>query len=331
MRKRALVAIIAAIVLVAMIGLSLAVGSRAINPGMVWDSLWAFDPTNADHLIVRELRMSRTLIGILAGAALAVAGALMQALTRNPFADPGLLGINAGAALAVVIGIATGTVTGFSGQVWLAFAGAAVSAVLVYAIGARGNSTGTPVRLALAGVAITALLSSVTYGILTVSQSTLNEFRFWVVGSLSGRQGNDITFLIVVVAVGLVVGFLAARSLQAISLGDDAAAALGVRLGLTRFVIIAVVTLLAGAATAAAGPIVFVGLAVPHVVRSLVGASLPWLLLISAMGGAILLLACDVIGRVIAQPSEIPVGITTAAIGGLIFAVLSRRMRVVEL
>ncbi|WP_430867576.1 FecCD family ABC transporter permease [Demequina aurantiaca] len=331
MRKRALVAIVAAVALVVMIGLSLAVGSRAIDPGTVWDSLWSFDTANADHLIVRELRMSRTMIGILAGAALAVAGALMQALTRNPFADPGLLGINAGAALAVVIGIATGTASSFTGQIWLSFAGAAVAAVLVYAVGARGNSTGAPVRLALAGVALTALLSSVTYGILTVSQSTLNEFRFWVVGSLSGRQGNDITVLVVVVAVGLAVGFLAARSLQAISLGDDAAAALGVRIGLTRVVVIAVVTLLAGAATAAAGPIVFVGLAVPHLVRALVGASLPWLLVISAMGGAILLLACDVIGRVIAQPSEIPVGITTAAIGGLVFALLSRRMKVVEL
>lgn len=331
MRKRALVAIVAAAALVVVVGLSLAVGTRAIDPGTVWDSLWSFDPANPDHLIVRELRMSRTVIGVLAGAALAVAGALMQALTRNPFADPGLLGINAGAALAVVIGIATGAVTSFSGQVWLAFLGAAVAAIAVYAIGARGTSTGAPVRLALAGVAITALLTSVTYGILTVSQSTLNEYRFWVVGSLSGRQGNDITGLATVVAIGLVIGFLAARALQAISLGDDAAAALGVRIGLTRFVVIAVVTLLAGAATAAAGPIVFVGLAVPHVVRALVGASLPWMLVVSAMGGAVLLLACDIIGRVIAQPSEIAVGITTAAVGGLIFALLARRMRVVEL
>lgn len=331
MRKRVLVAIVAAAILVIVVGLSLAVGARGIDPGTVWDSLVSYDPTNPDHLIVRDLRMSRTIIGILAGAALAVAGALMQALTRNPFADPGLLGINAGAALAVVIGIATGTATSFSGQVWLAFLGAAIAAVMVYAIGARGNSTGAPVRLALAGVAITALLTSVTYAILTVSKSTLNEYRFWVVGSLSGRQGNDITGLVVVVTIGLVVGFLAARSLQAISLGDDAAAALGVRIGLTRFVVIAVVTLLAGAATAAAGPIVFVGLAVPHVVRSLVGASLPWMLAISAMGGAILLLACDIMGRMIAQPSEIAVGITTAAIGGLIFALLARRMRVVEL
>lgn len=330
-RKRAVTAIVAAAMLIVVIGLSLAVGTREIDPSTVWDSIFAYDPTNPDHLIVRDLRMSRTIIGVLAGAALAVAGALMQALTRNPFADPGLLGINAGAALAVVIGIATGTATSFSGQVWLAFAGAAVAAVLVYAVDARGNSTGAPVRLALAGVAITALLTSITYAILTVSQSTLNEYRFWVVGSLSGRQGNDISVLVVAVAVGLAVGFLAARSLQAISLGDDAAAALGVRIGLTRFVIIGAVTLLAGAATAATGPIVFVGLAVPHVVRALVGASLPWLLFISAMGGAILLLASDIIGRVIAQPSEIAVGITTAAIGGLIFALLSRRMKVVEL
>jgi iron complex transport system permease protein len=331
MRQRALVATATAVALAIAVGLSLAVGSRGIEPLVVWDALWSFDSTNPDHLTVRQLRMSRTAIGILAGAALAVAGVLMQSLTRNPFADPGLLGINAGAAFAVVLGLAFAGITSFTGQVWLAFAGAGVAAVAVYTIGARGTAAGTPVRLALAGVALTALLTSTTYAILITNDSTLNQFRFWVVGSLTGRQDNDITPLVVVVAAGLTVGFVAARSLEAIALGDDAARALGVRIGATRVVIVVIVTLLAGAATAAAGPLIFVGLAVPHVVRAMVGVSLPWLLAVSAMGGGVLLLVCDVIGRVIASPSEVAVGITTAAIGGLLFAVLARRMRVVEL
>ncbi|MEX0913339.1 MAG: iron ABC transporter permease, partial [Demequina sp.] len=294
MRQRALVAVVTGLALAVSIGLSLAVGARGIDPSVVWDSLWSFDTTNPDHLTVRELRMSRTVIGLLAGSALAVAGALMQSLTRNPFADPGLLGINAGAALAVVIGLAFFGLNSFTGQVWLAFLGAGLAAIAVYAIGARGAAAGAPVRLALAGVALTALLTSITYAILVTDDATLNEYRFWVVGSLTGRQGNNIMPLVIVVAVSLVVGFLAARSLEAISLGDDAARALGVRIGATRLAIVIVVTLLAGAATAAAGPLVFVGLAVPHLVRAVIGASLPWLLLVSAMGGGILLRGGDV-------------------------------------
>ncbi|WP_062071621.1 FecCD family ABC transporter permease [Demequina sediminicola] len=331
MRQRALVAGVTAAALVVAILLSLSVGARPIDLGTVWDSIFNFNPDDPEQLIVRDLRWSRTTIGILAGAALAVGGALMQSLTRNPFADPGLLGINAGAATAVVFGITFAGVTGFTGQVWLAFIGAAIAAITVYAIGATGAAAGAPVRLALAGVALTALLTSVTYAVLIVNQSTLNEYRFWVVGSLNGRQGHDMTALWVIVGAALVVGFIAAKSLEAISMGEETAQALGVRIGLTRFIIIAVVTLLAGAATAAAGPIVFVGLAVPHIVRTFVGASLPWLLGVSALGGGVLLLVCDVIGRVIARPSEVAVGITTALIGGAIFAVMARRMKVVEL
>lgn len=331
MRQRALVTAVTVVTLLVAIALSLAVGARSIDLGTVWEALTNLDPGDPEQLIVRDLRGSRTVIGILAGSALAVAGALMQSLTRNPFADPGLLGINAGASLAVVIGIATGVAHGFTAQIWVAFAGAGLTAVLVYAIGARGAAAGAPVRLALAGVAISSLLASITYGVLLVSDSTLNEYRFWVVGSLSGRQNNDIGALIPVVAIALAVGFLAARRLEAIALGDDAARALGVNLAGTRLIIIMVVTVLAGAATAAAGPLVFVGLAVPHVMRAFVGASLPWLLATSALGGAALVLLCDVAGRIIAPPSEVAVGITTALIGGAVFAVMARRMAVVEL
>ncbi|WP_062301892.1 FecCD family ABC transporter permease [Demequina subtropica] len=331
MRTRALIAIAAAAVLVVAIALSLAIGARAIDLGTVWQALTDLDPNDPEQLIVSDLRVSRTVIGILAGAALGVAGALMQALTRNPFADPGLLGINAGASLAVVIALSTGVATGFAAQVPVAFVGAGVAAVIVYSIGARGAAAGAPVRLALAGVAFTALVSSVTYAILLLNDQTMEQYRLWVAGSLTGRQDYDVTALAWIVVVAIAAGLLASRQLQAIALGEDAARALGVRIGAIRTVIIVIVTLLAGAATAAAGPIVFVGLAVPHLARALVGASLPWLLVVSALGGAALVLVCDVIGRVVAPPGEIGVGISTAFIGGLIFALMARRMKVVEL
>ncbi|MDN4475621.1 iron ABC transporter permease [Demequina sp. SYSU T00192] len=331
MRKRAVIAVLCLVALGVAIALSLAVGSRSIDLGTVWQALTDLDPQDPEQLIVSELRVSRTVIGVLAGAALGVAGALMQSLTRNPFADPGLLGINAGAALAVVIGLATGLATSYATQVPVAFVGAGLAAVLVYAIGARGAAAGAPVRLALAGVALTALISSVTYAILLLNDETIEQYRLWVAGSLTGRQNYDVTALAWIVVVAILAGLVASRQLQAIALGEDAARALGVSIGTTRTAIILIVTLLAGAATAAAGPIVFVGLAVPHLARALVGASLPWLLVISALGGAALVLVCDVIGRVIAPPGEIGVGITTAFIGGAIFALMARRMKVVEL
>lgn len=330
MPRRALIATAAAAALVIAVALSLAIGSRSIDLGTVGEALFAFNPEDPEQLIVRELRVSRTVIGVLAGAALGIAGALMQSLTRNPFADPGLLGINAGASLAVVIALTLG-ITGFAAQVPVAFVGAGIAAVIVYAIGARGAAAGAPVRLALAGVAFTALITSITNAVLLTNDATLDQYRLWVAGSLTGRQSEDITTLIPIVLVAIGAGLLFSRQLQAVSLGEDTARALGINITATRVITIIIVTLLAASATAAAGPIVFVGLAVPHVARALVGASLPWLLVVSAFGGATLVLVCDVIGRVVAPPSEIGVGITTAFIGGLIFAIMARRMKVVEL
>ncbi|WNM27977.1 iron ABC transporter permease [Demequina capsici] len=331
MRTRVLITIAMAIALVAAVALSFAIGSRTIDLGTVWHALTAYNPDDPEQAIVRELRGSRTLIGVLAGGALAVAGALMQSLTRNPFAEPGLLGINAGASFAVVLGLVTGVATGFSAQVWVAFVGAGLTAVAVYLIGARGASGGAPVRLALAGVAIASLITSVTYALLLVLDEELDVFRFWVVGSLVGRQGNDITALIPIVVVAVLVGLLSARRLEAIALGDDAAQALGVNLAATRALVIVVVTILAGAATAAAGPLIFVGLAIPHLLRPFTGASLPWLVTACAFGGGAFVLVCDVLGRVIARPAEVPVGVMTAFVGGILFAIMARRMKVVEL
>lgn len=331
MSKRVPVGVTAAAVLLVAIALSLAIGSRTIDLGTVWAAMTELDPDNPEHLIVRELRMSRTMIGVLAGSALGVAGALMQALTRNPFADPGLLGINAGASLAVVIALTAGLAGSFAAQVPVAFVGAGIAAMIVYAIGARGAAAGAPVRLALAGVALTALISSITYGVLMLDEATLDQYRMWVAGSLTGRQTDDVSMLIPVVLVAIAAALVASRQLQAVALGEDAARTLGISVRGIRTLTVVIVTLLAAAATAAAGPIVFVGLAVPHLARAFVGASLPWLITVSALGGAVLVLVCDIVGRVIAPPSEIGVGITTAAIGGVIFALMARRMKVVEL
>ncbi|MDR2453459.1 MAG: iron ABC transporter permease [Bifidobacteriaceae bacterium] len=330
MPRRAPIAVLAALALLGAIGLSLAIGARAIDLGTLWQILLHPDPANPEHLIVRDLRLSRTIIGVLAGGALAVAGALMQSVTRNPFADPGLLGINAGASLAVVVALSLG-VGGFAAQVPFAFAGAGCAAVAVYAIGARGAAAGAPVRLALAGVALASLLTSATYAVLLVDEATLEQYRLWVAGSLTGRQAEDITALVPLVLAAVAAALLASRRLQAVALGEDVASALGVNVTSTRAIVIVLVTLLAASATAAAGPLMFVGLAVPHLARALIGASLPWLLAVSALGGAALVLVCDVVGRVVAPPSEIGVGIATACLGGLIFALMARRMKVVEL
>lgn len=310
--------------------LSLAVGAKPIPLATVIEAFTANDGSH-DHLVVRELRLPRTLVGILVGAALGVAGALMQAITRNPLADPGLLGVNAGASLAVVIGIAVFGLGSLSAYVWLAFVGALVTSVAVYALGSTGRGGATPVRLALAGAALSALLGAFTSAVVLLDQRTLDQFRFWVVGSLAGRDQDVLVQVVPFIAVGLVVALCCARPLDALSLGEDAARALGTRVGWARTGTALAVTLLCGAATAACGPIGFVGLVVPLAARSVVGPDHRWLVPYSAVLGATVLLGCDVVGRVVGRPSEVQVGIMTAALGGPAFVLLVRRVRMAQL
>ncbi len=316
--------------LVFVVLLSLAVGAKPIPLGTVIHSFTGFDGSN-DHLVVRELRLPRTLVGVLVGAALGLAGALMQAITRNPLADPGLLGVNAGASLAVVIGISMFGLGSLSAYVWLAFFGAAVTSVVVYALGSMGRGGATPVRLALAGAALSALLGALTSAVVLLDQATLDQFRFWVVGSLAGRDQDVLVQVLPFIVVGLVVGLGCARPLNALGLGEETARALGTRVGWTRAATALSVTLLCGAATAACGPIGFIGLVVPLAARAVVGPDQRWLLPYSAVIGPIVLLVCDVVGRVIARPSEVQVGIMTAAIGGPAFVLLVRRVRMAQL
>jgi iron complex transport system permease protein len=279
---------------------------------------------------VQSIRLPRTMLGIVVGAAIGIAGALMQALTRNPLADPGLLGVNAGAAAAVVIALALG-VAGAAGSVWFAFAGAATAAVAVYAIGGAGRGGATPIRLALAGTALTAALTAVIYGVALSDVRLLQQFNFWSVGALGGRGRSQLDAILPFVVLGALLALALARPLNALALGDDSARALGARVGRTRIGGAISITLLCGAATAAAGPLYFLGLTVPHAGRAVCGPDQRWVLAYSAVLGAALLLVADVIGRVLVRPSEVQAGVMVAVIGAPVFIALVRRKRIAAL
>ncbi|MFD9890425.1 FecCD family ABC transporter permease [Amycolatopsis sp. NPDC059027] len=311
--------------------LSIAVGARGVAPGTVFDALIHFDPANPDHVVVRDLRLPRTLIGLLAGVALGLAGAVIQGVTRNPLADPGILGVNAGAALFVVLGITVFGLTSVTGYVWLGFLGAAIAGTVVYAIGSLGREGATPVKLALAGAAVTAALASVTSGVLLTDTTTFDQFRFWQVGSLTGRDPAAIGQVLPFLAAGVLLALGSARMLNTLSLGEDLARALGQNVVLTRLLCALAVIVLCGSATAIAGPIGFVGLTVPHVARLITGPDHRWLLPYSAVLAPLLLLVADVVGRVVLRPAEVAVGIVTAVIGAPVFVVLVRRRKLAQL
>ncbi|MFB7665023.1 FecCD family ABC transporter permease [Kitasatospora sp. NPDC056138] len=301
--------------------LSIGFGARQLSFGEVWHGL--LDSGSPGYTAVHRMRLPRTLLGLLAGAALGVAGGLMQALTRNPLADPGLLGINAGASAAVATATSVLGVASFTGYVWFALAGAGIASVLVYAVG--GGRGATPARLALAGAALNAVLYSYVSAAMLLDTASLERMRFWTTGSLAGAQPSTVVALLPFVAAGLLLAPALARPLNAMALGDDSARALGARPALVQATAILAVTLLCGAATAACGPIVFVGLMVPHLVRALTGPDLRWLLPYCALLAPVLLLGADVLGRVLGRPGELQVGIVTAVLGGPFFLYFARR------
>jgi iron complex transport system permease protein len=309
--------------------LSIGVGTRGLSPGTVLDALFHFDAADPDHLVVRELRLPRTLAGVLAGVALGLSGAVIQGATRNPLADPGLLGVNAGAALFVVLGIGTFGITSVGGYVWFGFLGAAAAGGVVYGVSSLGRAGATPVKLALAGAAVTAALASVTSALLLTDQTTFDQYRFWQVGSLTGRDAATITQAVPFVVVGVLLALVAARQLNALALGEDVARSLGQNVPVARLVCALAVVVLCGSATAIAGPIAFVGLTVPHAARLVTGPDHRWLLPYSALLAPLLLLVSDVVGRVVARPAEVQVGIVTALVGAPVFVFLVRRRKVV--
>ncbi|MFE0192350.1 FecCD family ABC transporter permease [Streptomyces sp. NPDC058989] len=314
----ALLALLLAVVL------SLAVGSRPFAPSEVLDALVHGGDGDAAQ-VVRYLRLPRTLIGVLVGAALAMAGTVMQGITRNPIADPGILGIGQGASAAVVIAIAFAGVHSLTGYVWFAFAGAGIAAVVVYAVATRGRGGATPVKLALSGAAVNALLVSVTMAILTTRAAALDEFRFWQVGSLTGRDTEVAAQIWPFLLAGAVLVLSVARGLDALALGEDVARGLGQNVAAVRIVGGLGATVLTGAGVAAAGPIAFVGLAVPHLARAMVGGGHRWVLPMAALLGPVVVLVSDTVGRVLFPPSEVPAGVMTALIGVPFLVALVRR------
>lgn len=328
-RRVGLVLIGLAAVLVAA-ALSLAFGSRVVSPAEIGDGLGAFlrgEVAGEVGAIAVQERIPRTVLAIVAGAALGLSGAVMQAITRNPIADPGILGVNTGAALFVVSGIAFLGISSVYEYLGLALLGSALAAVLVYLIGSVGPGGATPIKLALAGAATTAALSSLVSAVLLPRAQAMTEFRFWQVGGVGGAQWGSMAVVVPLIVLAALVAFTLASGMNALALGDDVAVGLGVRVGRTRVLAAVAGVVLCAAVTAVCGPIAFVGLMVPHVVRLLSGPDQRWVLPLSAIGGAVLLVLADTAGRVIGSPGEVEAGILTAFLGAPVLVIIARRTR----
>ena len=311
--------------------LSLRFGSLSISTSDAWDALFNYDPTSYEQTVVRALRWPRTVIGIGVGAGLAIAGANIQAATRNPLGDPSILGINAGAAFAIASAVYFGGIGASVGYVWFAFGGALAAAALVYAVASAGRGGATPIKLALAGAIVAALLGSWTTALLLFDEQTLDVVRFWLAGSLAGRELDVFWTVAPFLALGVGISLLMARQLNVLSLGDDTARVLGLNTTRVRMFSVLAVVLLSGAAVAVAGPIAFVGLAVPHIVRGVVGADYRWVLAYSLVLGPILLLGADIVGRLVVRPAELPVGVVTAFCGAPVLVYVARHRKVMGL
>lgn len=327
--KRLIVLALLVLLLLALFVASLALGSREIDLASVRTALLQFDAANNDHLIIWSLRLPRSLIAILAGLALGFAGGLTQAVTRNPLAEPGLLGVNAGAATAVIFGVAVFDLTDIGSYMWLGLVGAALSSCAVFLLGRASKGGTDPVRLVLAGAGLSIVLGSVT-GIIVLNAPTdvLDDFRMWAAGSVEGRGFDIVQVLGIFVLVGTVISMLVASGLNAVALGDELGRALGARTDLILLGACVAVTVLAGSATAAAGPITFLGLVAPQLARTFVGPDCRWILPMSGLAGACVLLLSDIVGRLVAAPDEVAAGIIVLLIGGPFFVMAARQFRV---
>lgn len=299
-------------------------GAAQIGTAEVIGAFVDYDPNDEEDLIIRTLRVPRAIIAALVGASLAVAGAIMQGLTRNPLADPGILGIEAGAALAVVGAVFLFGVSSLSSYALFAFLGGGVTACFVYGLGSMGRGGMTPMKLTIAGAAFAALLSSLTTAMLILNQQTLEQIRFWLAGSVAGRDLDLLLQVLPYIGFGLVLCLALSRQITTLSLGDDVAAGLGQRTWWVKALAAIGVVLLAGSAVSIAGPIGFVGLVVPHIVRFFVGVDYRWILPYCVVFGAILLVSADIAARLVLRPQEIPIGIMTALVGAPFFIYLAR-------
>lgn len=327
-RKRKLVSLGAGAVLL-LIGMlvSILYGIHLFELKDLWRAYTQFDGSDA-HLIIRNTRVPRALIAAAVGASLAIAGAIMQVLTKNPLASPSIFGINSGAVLFIVVSLAMlGSSLTMNGMVWIALAGAATTSLLVFTLGMQGRSGFEPIKLTLAGASVAAFASSLSSGIMLINKESLDSALFWMVGSVSGRQLSHLTIVFPYMLLGWVLALLLAGSLNVMALGDDSAKGLGQRMMLIRVVSVLAVVLLAGSSVAMAGPIAFIGLIVPHLCRYIFGNDYRWLLPYCGLVGAILLVFADIASRFILMPKEVPVGVATALIGVPFLIYVARRSK----
>ncbi|MCM3113153.1 FecCD family ABC transporter permease [Lederbergia lenta] len=326
----AIVLVISFILLIVCVFASLVLGSRMVGFNGVMDVLFHQSIDSYEANVVRK-RISRTIFSLFCGGALGVSGALMQAVTRNPIADPSILGVNTGASLFVVCGMAFLNISSANQYIWLALAGAAITATFVFGIGSMGRSGATPIKLVLAGAATSAALSSLVVAIMIPRSHVMDQFRFWQVGSVGSATWDGIATFSPFLIIGILIAILSASALNALALGDDVATGLGVRTGVLRLIAALGAVFLCGAATALAGPIGFVGLLSTHVMRLLLGPDLRFVIPMSAISGAIILTVSDISGRLIGSPGELEVGVVTAFIGAPLLIILAMRSKVSSL
>lgn len=305
---------------------SIAFGVTNIPLRQVWESFTHFNGSN-EHLIILTARLPRALIAVAVGACLAVAGALMQVITRNPIASPSTLGVNSGAAFFIILASGWLGIGGLQSLTWVALIGAAVSGGIVFFLGSIGRDGMTPVKITLAGASMAAFFHSLTQGLMLSDGKMFDQVLVWLVGSVAGRDLNQLTAVWPYMAVGMLAALLLGRHLNALSMGDDIAQSLGQKTALIKLLAAAAVILLAGGSVAAAGPIAFVGIIIPHIVRYLIGNDYRWILPYSAVFGALLLVTADLGSRYIAMPKEVPVGVMTAIIGVPFFVYIARKGR----
>lgn len=310
---------------------SVFIGTRFVAPSVTWQALIAFDPGNSQHLLVHHLRIPRTLLAIVVGSALGIAGTMMQALTRNPLADPGVLGVNAGATVAIVSAIALFGVTDVLGYMWFGLLGASLAGGAVYLLAGLRQDI-NPVRVVLAGSALSVVLLALTH-IITVNseQAVFDQFRHWAVGSLQGRGYAVLWPVSALVVIGIAVSWGLREALNTVALGQDVGEALGASPQRLWLLAAVVIIILSGAATSAAGPLSFIGLIAPHLARFLVGPDHRWLLPYAMIIAALLTVIADILGRIIGYPDEISVGIMVALIGGPFFVILVRKWKIAQL
>lgn len=316
--------ILAVICLLLLMGMSIIYGYTDTSVKTAIQSFTHFNGSNK-HIIITTVRLPRALIAGSVGACLAMSGVIMQTLTKNPLASPGILGINAGAGFAIVIAVSLLNVTSLQAFAWISFLGAAIAAIIVYLLGTVGREGLTPMKLTLAGAAIGALFSSFTQGLLTLNESALEQVLFWLAGSVQGRKLEILTSVLPYMIIGWLAAIVLAGKMNILAMGDDVAKGLGLKIGFVKIAAGLIVILLAGSAVAVAGPIGFIGIVIPHIARKIIGIDHKWLLPFSALLGGILLIAADIGARFVIMPSEVPVGVMTAIIGAPFFIYLARK------